>query len=317
MRTSPINSYTDAGVLSPAQALHHLQDHFGRRRDTCAARRLHENLQQARVQRYCPGPCRGQVYDFCPVSYAARVRALQDRYGQIGHLAVFCCSLTGSQSHPVLTSNFSESNSSIRIPPSSPPALGDRFFGDVNEFAAFGVQKAPCRDEKPEQDVAATQGDNAADEPAAHRNSVSPSGSSGGEDLVPLRKFRLVKVPDCRFVLRPRLPSSIARAHSCVIAATRPWQPTSLTSTPPSSTFSHLRLSFSPRKNNSAARPSPMSPDGLTVKRNGTYIRPYRMPCTVSPTAIWSQPSRRVRKDGFFRTSRWRRYAMHTTSLRF
>ncbi|KAG0660235.1 hypothetical protein C6P46_004689 [Rhodotorula mucilaginosa] len=88
---------------------------------------------------------------------------------------------------------------SIRIPPSSPPALGDRFFGDVNEFAAFGVQKAPCRDEKPEQDVAATQGDNAADERAAHRNSVSPSGSSGGEDLVPLRKFRLVKVPHCSY----------------------------------------------------------------------------------------------------------------------
>lgn len=123
---------------------------------------------------------------------------------------MFSRSLTASQSHAVLDSNFSESKSTTRLPASTPPARDDRFLGDVSEFAAFGIQKAPSQDQKPEQDVAASQDDYAADELAAHQNTASSSGPSAGEELDPLREFRLIKVPGCRSVFRPRLTLFIA-----------------------------------------------------------------------------------------------------------
>lgn len=223
--TSPVKSETNPMVLKSAQASDYLQDHLGRRGESCADCQLPKNLQQASLQRHGPGPCRGQVYNLCAVSCAARVRALQDQYGQSYNIAMFCRSLTASQSHAVLDSNFSESKSTTRLPASSPPARDDRFLGDVSEFAAFGVRKASSQDQKPEQDVAASQDYNVADESAAHRSSVSPSDASGGQELVPLREFRLVKVPDCRFVHRSRFPSpvlarSLLRHHSYATLST-------------------------------------------------------------------------------------------------
>lgn len=191
-------------LMHLAQACHHLQDHLGRRRG-CANRGSLGLFPQVRVQRRRPRRCRRTASSLRSVVHAAEVRALQDQYAAIFIPRHSYPLLTSSPPPAVLDSEFSESNSTARLSPSRSIAPDERFSGDVDEFAAFGVPEPPGQDEQPQQDAAASEKDDAPEQQAKQDQLASPPDSARGESVRAeeqknLRDFRLVKVPDCRFV---------------------------------------------------------------------------------------------------------------------
>ena len=192
----------------------------------------------------------------------------------------------------------------------------NRLSGDIDEFAPFRLLDPRKADLQHQQDLAASENDDAPHSPAKRRRLMSPLDAVKEEEPGILREFRSVKVPDCRFVFL-LAPACRLSADLSPHTATRPWQPTSPTSTRPKSTSSRLQLSFSPRRKNPAARRSPTFPNGPTRKRRVARIPPSHMPCTVSQTATWNRLSNGARKVGSCRTSRSRRYVINATSLGF
>lgn len=223
-----------------------------------------------------------------------------------GHSLATPPSLTFLFPRAVLDSEFSEASSTVRRPASAKKvAPEDRFRSDVDEFAAFGARKL-SGDQQPQQDIVASENDDPPSSPANRCRLASPLVSVKDEEPVSLQSFVWSRCPTAGLCsLRPRLSLIVAETQS--LTAMQRCQRTSPTSTRPKSTSSPLQLSFSPRRKNLAARPSPTFPNGPTRKRRAARIPPSRMPCTGSRTATWSRPSNGTRKVGSFKTSRLKR----------